>query len=120
MSRSWSGVSCDSQCSQNGKIQLDPKDNPFCACDYTQGEIALSLSISNESSGFWGPLCDVPGCPGNGPCIEGTADGICGLSDYDRMQTGVSCSGHGECNAATATCECEPGWQGPGTVFLNS
>ena len=41
----WAGVSCDSECSEHGKIE-----DGACVCDY--------------ETGWKGPLCDVPGCPG--------------------------------------------------------
>ncbi|XP_071506024.1 uncharacterized protein [Diadema antillarum] len=73
----FAGSGCNSECSGNGRCYTNPDTSEReCSCD----------------SRWRGPLCNIPGCPGEGK----------------------DCSGNGDCNTAVGICFCFPGWTGEG------
>jgi len=96
------GASCPNNCSQHG-VCLGSK----CLCN----------------SGWSGPACDQPSCPGTPPC---SGHGTCsqGTCQCDQGFSGPDCSknncpngcGSGTCTAPN-TCECKPGFQGDKCQF---
>ncbi|XP_072025321.1 uncharacterized protein [Amphiura filiformis] len=67
----YTGKGCNSECSGNGLCM-----DGTCECE----------------PGWWGEVCEVAGCPGEGK----------------------DCSGHGDCNSVLHQCFCYPGWTGDG------
>ena len=106
----WFGDGCEKYCAHG---VMNPVGSQNCECDpgWTDETCSTECSFhgtiiydSNISSnrcecdvGWRGNLCDQPGCPG----------------------VGEDCTGHGECNKGTHTCDCYAGWTGDPDPLLN-
>ena len=95
----WMGVDCNYPCTYGHQVPMDSGNCECFPCYSGKGCNAecSSNGICRDGTcecdpGWWGEVCEVPGCPG----------------------VGTDCSGHGDCNAALHQCYCFPGWIGDG------
>ena len=87
-------------------IDVEVVLDPACSSNTSNPSPFAALAAGNCTDGFFGATCE-QACPG------------LGSTESETEFTGLSCSGHGSCNATTqktadlvATCTCDEGYEG--------